>query len=177
MRPIVQSVFTEIPNYWNTTVLQYVRFEVPTVLTVKVTEIWDKALCSLIKFTPILEKLGATVCRVEESSVLKMGKLYQTTLRHMHECCKLFIQCDYNQNCNMVQKLYRMKQRIDMVFMLCTCFVFLFREQEDFVGLSFETISAVGPHAAVVHYRPAAETDRQITTEEVYLCDSGGQYR
>lgn len=51
------------------------------------------------------------------------------------------------------------------------------REQEDFVGPSFETISAVGAHAAIVHYKPSEKTDRQITTEEVYLCDSGGQYR
>jgi Xaa-Pro aminopeptidase len=55
--------------------------------------------------------------------------------------------------------------------------MFLFREQEDFVGPSFETISAVGPHAAIIHYTPSGKTDRQITTDEVYLCDSGGQYR
>jgi Xaa-Pro aminopeptidase len=54
---------------------------------------------------------------------------------------------------------------------------FICREQEDFVGPSFETISSVGPHAAIIHYKPCAETDRQITTEEVYLCDSGGQYK
>ena len=29
-----------------------------------------------------------------------------------------------------------------------------------FVGLSFETISSVGPNAAVIHYRPAADTCR-----------------
>lgn len=51
------------------------------------------------------------------------------------------------------------------------------REQEDFVGPSFETISSVGPHAAIIHYKPCPETDRQITTKEVYLCDSGGQYK
>lgn len=51
------------------------------------------------------------------------------------------------------------------------------REQEDFVGPSFSTISSVGPHAAIIHYEPSAKTDRQITTEEVYLCDSGGQYK
>lgn len=51
------------------------------------------------------------------------------------------------------------------------------REQEDFVGPSFSTISSVGPHAAIIHYAPSAKTDRQITTEEVYLCDSGGQYK
>ncbi|XP_069973285.1 xaa-Pro aminopeptidase 1 [Penaeus vannamei] len=50
-------------------------------------------------------------------------------------------------------------------------------EQENLVGLSFSTISSVGPNAAVIHYSPAPETDRKITTDEVYLCDSGGQYK
>jgi len=45
------------------------------------------------------------------------------------------------------------------------------------MGPSFTTISSVGSHAAVVHYEPCTKTDRQISTEEVYLCDSGGQYK
>ncbi|XP_076035490.1 aminopeptidase P isoform X2 [Oratosquilla oratoria] len=53
-----------------------------------------------------------------------------------------------------------------------------FREElEDFVGLSFETISSIGPNGAIIHYKPRPETDRKITTEELYLCDSGGQYK
>ncbi|XP_054167051.1 xaa-Pro aminopeptidase 1-like [Oppia nitens] len=51
------------------------------------------------------------------------------------------------------------------------------REQEDFVGLSFETISASGPNAAIIHYRSTEETNRQITKDEIYLCDSGAQYK
>lgn len=50
-------------------------------------------------------------------------------------------------------------------------------DQENFVGPSFSTISSVGPNASIVHYEPAPETDRKITTEEIYLCDSGGQYK
>lgn len=53
-----------------------------------------------------------------------------------------------------------------------------FREElDDFVGLSFSTISSVGPNAAIVHYSPSLETDARITTKDVYLCDSGGQYK
>ncbi|KAK7063294.1 Xaa-Pro aminopeptidase 1 [Halocaridina rubra] len=53
-----------------------------------------------------------------------------------------------------------------------------FREQqENFMGLSFQTISSVGPNASIIHYFPKPETDRHITTNEIYLCDSGGQYR
>lgn len=43
-------------------------------------------------------------------------------------------------------------------------------------GLSFESISGSGPNGAVIHYRPLNATNRQITTTEMYLLDSGGQY-
>ncbi|XP_076058847.1 xaa-Pro aminopeptidase 1-like isoform X2 [Oratosquilla oratoria] len=51
------------------------------------------------------------------------------------------------------------------------------QEQDHFMGLSFETISAFGPNGAVIHYRPKPETKRQITTNSLYLLDSGGQYK
>ena len=50
-------------------------------------------------------------------------------------------------------------------------------EMENFVGLSFDTISSVGPNGAIIHYKPTAETSRTLTTEELYLVDSGGQYK
>ncbi|KAJ8955577.1 hypothetical protein NQ318_001407 [Aromia moschata] len=49
--------------------------------------------------------------------------------------------------------------------------------QVDFVGDSFPTISSVGPHGAIIHYCPDETTDVQITTDSLYLCDSGGQYK
>eukprot|EP01062_Namystynia_karyoxenos_P055606 TRINITY_DN4657_c0_g1_i1.p1 TRINITY_DN4657_c0_g1~~TRINITY_DN4657_c0_g1_i1.p1 ORF type:complete len:764 (+),score=244.42 TRINITY_DN4657_c0_g1_i1:80-2293(+) len=50
------------------------------------------------------------------------------------------------------------------------------KAQEHFLCPSFPTISSSGPNAAVIHYRPEADTCREITTSEIYLCDSGGQY-
>ncbi|MBU1413773.1 aminopeptidase P family protein [Myxococcota bacterium] len=50
------------------------------------------------------------------------------------------------------------------------------QENERFVGLSFETISAYGPHGAIVHYAPDAESDVPVGTDSLYLIDSGGQY-
>ncbi|KAG7190582.1 hypothetical protein KM043_006672 [Ampulex compressa] len=50
-------------------------------------------------------------------------------------------------------------------------------EQEHFVGLSFTTISSVGPHGAIIHYSPSQKTDVPITDKELYLCDSGAQYK
>jgi len=49
-------------------------------------------------------------------------------------------------------------------------------EQEHFQDLSFETISAYGPHGAIVHYGPTPESDARLRPRGVYLIDSGGQY-
>lgn len=51
------------------------------------------------------------------------------------------------------------------------------RGQEDYVSLSFATISSTGPDGAIIHYHPLPETDKALSTEEVYLCDSGAQYK
>jgi Xaa-Pro aminopeptidase len=51
------------------------------------------------------------------------------------------------------------------------------REQEDFVGLSFDTISASGPNGAIIHYSPEPKTCAAIDPNLLYLCDSGGQYK
>jgi len=41
---------------------------------------------------------------------------------------------------------------------------------------SFPTISAAGPHGAIVHYRATDETNRLLMPDTLYLVDSGGQY-
>lgn len=43
-------------------------------------------------------------------------------------------------------------------------------------GQSFDTISAYGANAAVVHYRPDPQEYRLIGNQSTYLLDSGGQY-
>ncbi len=56
--------------------------------------------------------------------------------------------------------------------------LFAFRgEVEDFRGESFPAISGAGEHGAVIHYRVTPESDRPIRRNEVYLIDSGAQYR
>jgi Xaa-Pro aminopeptidase len=52
-----------------------------------------------------------------------------------------------------------------------------FRQQQpNYIGPSFETISAVGPHGAIVHYRPSETDSSPLTPNTLYLLDSGGQY-
>ena len=41
---------------------------------------------------------------------------------------------------------------------------------------SFNTISGSGPNGAIVHYRVNKKTNRLIKKDDIYLCDSGGQY-
>ncbi|PZW45677.1 Xaa-Pro aminopeptidase [Humitalea rosea] len=46
-----------------------------------------------------------------------------------------------------------------------------------FVAESFPAIAGAGEHGAVIHYRATPETNRAIHPGEVFLLDSGGQYR
>ncbi|KAG9472152.1 hypothetical protein GDO78_021076 [Eleutherodactylus coqui] len=50
-------------------------------------------------------------------------------------------------------------------------------QQEDFVSLSFATISSSGPDAAIIHYKPVPETNRKLSVGEIFLLDSGAQYK
>lgn len=47
---------------------------------------------------------------------------------------------------------------------------------EHFHGLSFDTISAAGANAAIVHYRHSDSTPGTLGMDSVYLVDSGAQY-
>ncbi|OAN52253.1 X-Pro aminopeptidase [Paramagnetospirillum marisnigri] len=51
------------------------------------------------------------------------------------------------------------------------------RPGENFRGLSFPTISGAGPNGAIVHYRSSPATNRHLMPGELYLVDSGAQYR
>jgi Xaa-Pro aminopeptidase len=52
-----------------------------------------------------------------------------------------------------------------------------FRDASDILrDLSFDTISAAGPHAALPHYRVDEDSNIPIQPSSIYLCDSGGQY-
>lgn len=50
------------------------------------------------------------------------------------------------------------------------------KKGEYFEDLSFNTISAFGPHGAIIHYKVSPETDVPLSRTNLYLLDSGGQY-
>nr|XP_025884905.1 aminopeptidase P1-like [Solanum lycopersicum] len=47
--------------------------------------------------------------------------------------------------------------------------------KEHFRGLSFPTTSSVGSNAAIIHYKPEAETCAELDPDCIYLFDSGAQ--
>ena len=51
------------------------------------------------------------------------------------------------------------------------------RAKDKFVGLSFPTISSTGPDGAIIHYRPLKGECAILDYDDIYLCDSGAQYR
>lgn len=50
------------------------------------------------------------------------------------------------------------------------------REQEHCLGISFDTISAYGANAAMMHYKATEENCAVLEPRGFYLLDSGGQY-
>ena len=49
-------------------------------------------------------------------------------------------------------------------------------ETGELKDLSFETIPASGPHAAIPHYHATEESNRTLGLNEIFLIDSGAQY-
>jgi Xaa-Pro aminopeptidase len=50
------------------------------------------------------------------------------------------------------------------------------RETGELKDISFDSISAAGPHGAIVHYRPTTASNLKLKPRSLYLIDSGGQY-
>jgi Xaa-Pro aminopeptidase len=50
------------------------------------------------------------------------------------------------------------------------------RSFPDFVELSYPTIAGSGPNGAIIHYEPTPPTCAAVTTEQMFLVDSGGQW-
>ena len=51
------------------------------------------------------------------------------------------------------------------------------RINKNYLYPSFDTIAGSGKNGAIVHYRAKAESCRIIGKKDIFLCDSGGQYK
>ena len=51
------------------------------------------------------------------------------------------------------------------------------RMDKNFLYPSFNTIAGTGKNGAIIHYRATKENCRIINKKDIFLCDSGGQYK
>ncbi len=51
------------------------------------------------------------------------------------------------------------------------------KKNKDYIYPSFNTIAGSGPNSAIIHYRSSKKTNRKIKKKDLFLCDSGGQYK
>ena len=49
-------------------------------------------------------------------------------------------------------------------------------KQRNFICTSFETISGFSSNGAIVHYRVTKKSNKKFSNNNLFLCDSGGQY-
>ncbi len=51
------------------------------------------------------------------------------------------------------------------------------KQNKNYLFPSFSTISATGKNGSIIHYRASNKTCKEIKRNDIYLCDSGGQYK
>jgi len=51
------------------------------------------------------------------------------------------------------------------------------KKNKEYLFPSFQTIAGAGPNGAIVHYRAKKSSCRIINKSDIFLCDSGGQYK
>ena len=51
------------------------------------------------------------------------------------------------------------------------------KKNNNFLYPSFNTIAGSGPNGAIIHYRANKYSNRKINKKDIFLCDSGGQYK
>ena len=50
-------------------------------------------------------------------------------------------------------------------------------KNKNYLYPSFNTIAGSGPNGAIIHYRANKNSNRLIKKDDIFLCDSGGQYK
>ncbi len=69
-----------------------------------------------------------------------------------------------------------LKKKIDEISAQKKLFEFR-KKNKNFKFSSFPTISGSGPNGAIIHYKASKKTNRRLKRGDIYLVDSGGQYK
>ena len=51
------------------------------------------------------------------------------------------------------------------------------KKNKQYLYPSFQTIAGTGSNGAIIHYRAKKDSCKQISKSDIFLCDSGGQYK
>ena len=51
------------------------------------------------------------------------------------------------------------------------------KKNKDYLYPSFNTIAGAGGNGAIIHYRANKSSAKKIKKDDIFLCDSGGQYK
>jgi len=51
------------------------------------------------------------------------------------------------------------------------------KKNKDYLYPSFNTIAGAGSNGAIIHYRATKKSNKTINKDDIFLCDSGGQYK
>ena len=51
------------------------------------------------------------------------------------------------------------------------------KKNSKFLYPSFNTIAGTGPNGSIIHYRANKNSNRKVNKKDIFLCDSGGQYK
>ena len=51
------------------------------------------------------------------------------------------------------------------------------KKNKNFLYPSFSTIAGTGANGAIIHYRANKKSNKKINKKDIFLCDSGGQYK
>tara|TARA_X000001036_G_scaffold438467_1_gene486367 strand:- start:1356 stop:3050 length:1695 start_codon:yes stop_codon:yes gene_type:complete len=54
---------------------------------------------------------------------------------------------------------------------------FFRKKNPSYLFPSFNTIAGAGKNGAIIHYKTTKRTNKKITKKDIFLCDSGGQYK
>jgi len=131
----------------------------------------DKNSCSVFNKSIILSKFNI-LNEIDPCYALKAIK-NKTEIKNI-------IKAHIADGTALTKFLYWMKSRknIDLTEIEAEKKLENFRKKNvNFLYPSFNTIAGSGPNGAIVHYRANKDSNRKINKKDIFLCDSGGQYK
>lgn len=118
----------------------------------------------------------------KQTKHIKSGINYTTVLKAVKNDVEIknSYLCHIKDGVALTKFIYWVKTnagKIDMSELSCAEYLYNLRSvNENFKGLSFDTIAGYKEHGAIVHYEPTTESNIKVFDESFLLVDSGAQY-